>query len=103
MLTRLSLLVITGFLSCSALATDELQGASVADGDEYTLLADNRRKERRGERQDDRDDRQDCRQEEGRLGDDKRECKQLICGDYQRCSGTVVPVGKCVSSSASSR
>jgi hypothetical protein len=81
MLTRLSLLVITGFLSCSALATDELQGASVADGDEYTLLADNRRKERRGERQDDRDDRQDCRQEEGRLGDDKRECKQEERGE----------------------
>ena len=40
------------------------------------ILADNNRKERRDDREDDRDDKQDRRQEEGWVGDDKRECKQ---------------------------
>lgn len=44
------------------------------------LFADNPRKERRDDRQEDRperrDDRRDCRQDEGRLGNDKRDCKQ---------------------------
>ena len=81
MFTRLSILFLTGFFSFTALASDVPEGAFAVDGDEYTLLADNRRKERRGERQDDRDDRQDCRQEEGRLRDDKRECR---CSTFRR-------------------
>lgn len=49
-------------------------------GSEELIMAANPRKERRddrqGDRQENRDGKQDCRQEEGRIGHDKRECKQ---------------------------
>jgi hypothetical protein len=55
----------------------------VASNDRSTepllLAAAEERQERREERgrSDERQDRRDCRQEEGRVGKDKRECKQL--------------------------
>jgi hypothetical protein len=50
-----------------------------------TLVADNPRKDRRDNRQekrpDRREDRQDCRDDEGRVGHDKRDCKQENRGE----------------------
>ena len=51
------------------------------------IVADNRRKDRRDDRQEDRDDKQDCRQEEGRIGNDKRECKQENRGEDDEAEG----------------
>ena len=49
-----------------------------ADTQYLQLAYDDDRHDRRDERgrSDERDDRQDCRQEEGVVGQDKRECKQ---------------------------
>jgi hypothetical protein len=81
MIIRLLVLSIFGFLSCTVLASDNVEDGSNAAGDASLIVADNRRKGRRDDRQGDRDDKQDCRQEEGLVGDDKRECKQENRGD----------------------
>jgi hypothetical protein len=81
MITKLLITALFGFLSCVAIANDEVvsDGFSAAT-DGALLMADNPRKDRRddrqGDRQENRDGKQDCRQEEGRVGKDKRECKQ---------------------------
>ncbi len=85
MITRLLVLSIMGFLSSSIWASDDIDDAlSTVDNDDL-IMADNPRKERRddrqGDRQENRDGKQDCRQDEGRVGHDKRECKQDNRGD----------------------
>lgn len=74
MMGRLLVVGLVGFLSFGVFASEVSETGVSADNE--MLVADNRRKERRGGRQDNRDDKQDCRQEEGRVGNDKRECKQ---------------------------
>ena len=81
MITKLLITTLFGFLSCVAVASDDPVNngfSSIANGD--LLMADNPRKDRRDNRQEDRqenrDGKQDCRQKEGRVGHDKRECKQ---------------------------
>ena len=54
---------------------------SMSDAREYLQLADSDdRQDRRQERgrSDERQDRRDCRQDEGRIGKDKRDCKQEV-------------------------
>ena len=85
MITRFLVLSIFGFLSCAVFASDDI-GDVGSTIDNYDLLVvDNPRKDRRddrqGDRQGNRDGKQDCRQEEGRVGHDKRECKQDNRGD----------------------
>jgi hypothetical protein len=86
MITKLLITVLFGFLSCVAIANDDVvsDGLSVAT-DGALLMADNprrgRRDNRQGDRQENRDGKQDCRQEEGRVGNDKRECKQEERGE----------------------
>ena len=87
MIIRLLVLSIFGFLSCTALASDNVEDGSNAVGDADLIVADNRRKDRRDDRGDDRDDKQDCRQEEGLVGDDKRECKQENRGNGDEAEG----------------
>ena len=80
MILRTLVVTLAGLVTVSAIAdTGESDGA--ADIDNFGLLvADNPRKDRRDDRQEERpdrrDDRRDCRQDEGRLGGDKRDCKQ---------------------------
>jgi len=74
MIRKLLAAGIVALLSCSVYAGEPSE-PGVAAGDEV-LIADNRRQERRGGRQENRDGKQDCRQEEGLVGDDKRDCKQ---------------------------
>ena len=85
MITRLLALGLAGFLSCAVLASDDVDNASSMVGNYDLIMADNPRKERRddrqGDRQGNRDGKQDCRQEEGRVGNDKRECKQENRGE----------------------
>jgi len=85
MITRLLVLSVMGFLSSGIWASDDIDDASSTVGNDELIMADNPRKERRddrqGDRQENRDDKQDCRQEEGRVGHDKRECKQDNRGD----------------------
>jgi hypothetical protein len=81
MITRLLLVSIFGFLSCAVSASDVVDDGLYLVSSEDGLLADNRREDRRGDRQEDRDEKQDCRQEEGRIGHDKRECKQEDRGE----------------------
>ena len=76
MIARLIVISIFGFLSCAVSASDVVDDGMHAVNSEDSLVADNRRKDRRDDRQDNRDDKQDCRQDEGRIGKDKRECKQ---------------------------
>ena len=81
MITRLLVVSFFGLLSCTVSAGDVADdGLNLVSGEDV-LVADNRRKDRRGDRQEDRDDKQDCRQEEGRIGHDKRECKQEDRGE----------------------
>ena len=65
--------------------TSPSPSSTVAQPNSYQpalLMADRRTEQRRDNRQDDRgrqddrEERRDCRQEEGAVGDDKRECKQ---------------------------
>lgn len=81
MVTRFLVLSIFGFLSCAVFASDDIGdvGSTIENYD--LLVVDNPRKDRRDGRKDNRDDKQDCRQEEGRVGNDKRECKQENRGD----------------------
>ena len=79
MIRKLFALGLLGFLSCSVFASED--NVAGLDAGDAMLVADNRRQERRGGRQDNRDDKQDCRQEEGRVGDDIRECKQDSRGE----------------------
>jgi len=81
MITRLLAVSIFGLLSCAASASDVADDGWYLVSGEDVLVADNRRKDRRGDRQEDRDEKQDCRQEEGRIGHDKRECKQEDRGE----------------------
>jgi hypothetical protein len=81
MIIRLLVLSIFGFLSCTALASDNVEDGANGAGKADLIVADNRRKNRRDDRGDNRDDKQDCRQDEGLVGDDKRECKQENRGD----------------------
>lgn len=76
MITRLLVTGIFGFPSCAVFASDDVIDSLYTVNNENLILADNRRKDRRDDRQENRDDKQDCRQEEGRIGKDKRECKQ---------------------------
>lgn len=87
MFTRLLILGVTGILSCTVFASDEIVGEDPMMTDESTLVADNRRKERRDDRQDNRDDKQDCRQDEGLVGKDKRDCKQENRGEGDEDEG----------------
>ena len=75
MITRLLVLSVFGFLSFDVFASGDIGEVFSAVNNDDVFLADNRRKDRRDDRQEDRDDKQDCRQEEGRIGDDKRDCK----------------------------
>jgi len=85
MIIRLLVLGIFGFLSCAVFASDDIDNASSTVGNDDLMMAANPRKERRddrqGDRQENRDGKQDCRQEEGRVGHDKRECKQENRGE----------------------
>ena len=76
MITRLVVIGIFGFLSCAVSASDVVDDGMSMVNSEESLVADNRRKDRRDDREENRDDKQDCRQDEGRIGKDKRECKQ---------------------------
>lgn len=76
MMTRIVTVGIAGLVSCIALAGDILVKESATYSDSGFIVADTRGRERRDDRDDNRDDRQDCRQEEGRIGGDKRDCKQ---------------------------
>jgi hypothetical protein len=76
MMTRIVTFGIAGLVSCVALAGDILVEESATYSDSGFIIADTRGKERRDDRDDNQDDRQDCRQEEGRIGGDKRDCKQ---------------------------
>lgn len=80
MILRTLVVTLAGLVTVSAVAdTGAVEGATDIDGFEL-LVADNPRKDRRDDRQEERpdrrDDRQDCRQDEGRVGNDKRDCKQ---------------------------
>ncbi len=87
MITRVFVLGVFGFLSCAAFASADVDdGLSVANSVDM-IVADNRRKDRRDDRQEDRDEKQDCRQEEGRVGHDKRECKQGDGNDGDEAEG----------------
>lgn len=81
MLTRLLILGVTGFLSCTVFASSDVSDVGITADNADMIMADNRRKGRRDDRQENRDDKQDCRQEEGRVGDDKRECKRENNGE----------------------
>ena len=81
MITQAFVLGIFGFLSCAAFASADVDDGLSAANNVDIIVADNRRKDRRDDRQEDRDDKQDCRQEEGRIGGDKRECKQENRGE----------------------
>ena len=87
MIIRLLVLSIFGFLSCTVLASNDVEGGANGLGDADLFVADNRRKDRRDDRGENRDDKQDCRQEEGLVGDDKRECKQENRGDGDEAEG----------------
>jgi len=76
MITRLLAISIFGFMSCAVFASDVVDDGATAFDNMDLIVADNRRKDRRDDRDENRDDKQDCRQEEGRVGHDKRECKQ---------------------------
>ena len=81
MITRLLVLSIFGILSSAVFACDKNDDGLSTANDSDVILADNRRKDRRDDRDDNRDGKPECRQEEGRVGDDKRECKQENRGD----------------------
>ncbi len=72
MMTRIVSVGIAGLLGCTALAGNTLTDESATYTDSGFIIADTRGQERR----DDREDRRDCRLEEGRIGGDKRDCKQ---------------------------
>ncbi len=76
MITRALVSGIFGFLSCAAFASADVDDGLSAANNVDMVVADNKRKDRRDDRHDDRDDKQDCRKEEGRVSNDKRECKQ---------------------------
>lgn len=87
MFTRLLVISVFGFMTSAVFASDVVvDGATVFDNMDL-IVADNRRKDRRGDRQEDRDEKQDCRQEEGRVGHDKRECKQGDGNDGDEAEG----------------
>ena len=88
---NITLVAVAGLLLTSLLAYAELTnatGQSVFEVEgEPLILAQTQSKDNRDDRQGDRDEnqdgrddnrdgRQDCRQEEGVVGDDKRDCKQ---------------------------
>ena len=86
MITRFLVTVLFGALSCAAVADNDAASDGFSAALEGGLLmAANPRKGRRdgrqGDRHENRDGKQDCRQEEGRVGDDKRDCKQEERGD----------------------
>jgi hypothetical protein len=92
MITKLLITTLFGFLSCVAFASDD----AVSDGfsaatDGALLMAQNprkgRRDDRQGDRNENRDGKQECRQEEGLVGDDKRECKQGERGEGDEDKG----------------
>ena len=65
-----------GLIGCCALAMPGFSAEQTATIDSAYLTVDTRGKDRRDDRHEDRDDRQECRQEEGRVGNEKRDCKQ---------------------------
>ena len=75
-MTRIMSFGMAGLVSCAVLTGDILAHESATYTDSGFIIADTRGKERRDDRDDNQDDRQDCRQEEGRIGGDKRDCKQ---------------------------
>jgi hypothetical protein len=86
MITKLMITALFGFLSCVAVANDDAASDGFSEAtDGALLMAGNQSRERRddrqGDRQENRDGKQDCRQEEGRVGNDKRECKQEERGE----------------------
>ena len=81
MIKKLLAVGMIGLLSCGVFASETADHGLNASDNDALLMANNPRQERRGGRQDNRDDKQDCRQEEGRVGDDKRECKQDSKGE----------------------
>ena len=87
MFTRLLVISFFGFVSCAVFASDVVDDGATALDNIDLFVADNRRKDRRDDRQEDRDDKQDCRQEEGRVGHDKRECKQGDGNDGDEAEG----------------
>ena len=76
MLTRVITAGILGLASCIAIAASDLPNVSATFADSDFIVADTRGQDRREDRGDDKDDRQDCRKDEGRVGKDKRDCKQ---------------------------
>jgi len=80
-------LSVFGFLSCAVFASTDVDDGTRTVNNADLIVADNRRKERRDDRGDNRDDKQDCRQEEGRVGKDKRECKQGNPGEGDEAEG----------------
>jgi len=76
MMTRIAGFAIAGLLSCTALAGNTLIDTSATYTGNGFTIADTRGQGRRDNREDNRDDRHDCRKEEGRVGHDKRDCKQ---------------------------
>jgi hypothetical protein len=83
MKTLLVALTVVAILGIAVIADSNLNGRSALESVDSAILADNNRKERRDDRQGDRDEKQDCRQEEGRIGDDKRECKHEDDGEAE--------------------
>lgn len=87
MTIRLLTVSLFAYLIGTAVAGDGFSDTGVS-GDNGLIMVQSRGQDRRGNRDDrrddrhgDRDDRQDCRQDEGRVGDDKRECKQENRGE----------------------
>ena len=96
-MTRYLVLAIATVLAMAALANgigteihDDpiiLHGNLVADNDDRKGRRDDRQDGRDGKqdgRDDNRDDRRNCRQEEGRVGNDKRECKREDDDDKEK-------------------
>jgi hypothetical protein len=86
--TRILVLGAAALLCVAAFADDSASDAGISVDNDNIILAQDRRDNRRenrddrqGGRQDNRDDRQGCRQDEGRVGDDKRDCKQENRGE----------------------
>jgi hypothetical protein len=67
---------ILALTSCVTFADIGPANESAAFTGSDFIVADTRGQDRREDRGDDRGDRKDCRKEEGRVGRDKRDCKQ---------------------------
>ena len=76
MITKILTTGIIGLVSCVAFAGTAIADESTFYAESGFITADTNGQDRRDDRDDDQDARKDCRQDEGRVGNDKRDCKQ---------------------------